>query len=89
MLTIEQLATALSHSTRHMQRLQAEGMPYLQTGKGSKRYDLPTVKAWLQEHYACQSNQRKVAGGMSLSASTINEYTAGCRKVQLRVRPAT
>lgn len=89
MLTIEQLATALGHSTRHIQRLQADGLPYIPTGKRAKRYDLPTVKAWLQERYTCQSGPAKAEDGKSPSASTMREYTDACRRVQLRVTPAT
>lgn len=40
MLKIEQLATELGVSTRQVQRLQSDGLPFVPVGKRGKRYDL-------------------------------------------------
>lgn len=88
MLTAAQLAAALSISERQVQRLAAAGMPVQPIGSRGRRYDIDECRRWLRENHSCLSSAPKQEASRSLSASTVNAFTAASRRVQLRVRPS-
>lgn len=89
MLTPAEIAAALRCSTRQIQRLTAAGLPCTPTGARGKTYDLEECKAWLRANPTCLSPQRQRAATKSLSASAVSDFTAACRRAQLRVMPST
>lgn len=90
MLTPESLASALSISSRQVQRLRSAGMPCIPVGSRAVRYDLQACTHWLQSHpeALCPTPSTNAAATKSLSASIVSAYTDACRKVQLRVTPS-
>jgi hypothetical protein len=92
MLTTEQLAASLSISARQVKRLQAAGLPMLRVGARAVRYDEAACRAWLAGHgehvAACLSTAAPLGAMKSLSASVASDFTAACRRAQLRVTPS-
>lgn len=87
-LTRQQLCAKLAISESTVRRLELEGLPYTPVGVRGKRYDLAEVKGWLRKHQ-CQPGSTKTAAATSASWSGASEFTARCRKVQLRVMPSS
>lgn len=87
-LTRQQLCAELAISESTVRRLELEGLPYTPVGSRGKRYDLAEVKGWLRKHQ-CQSGSTRTAAATSASWSGVNEFTARCRKAQLRVMPSS
>lgn len=89
-ITRQQLCAELAISDSTVRRLELEGLPFTQAGSGNKgkRYDLAECKAWLRKRQ-CQPGQTKTAAATSASWSGANEFTASCRKAQLRVMPSS
>jgi len=86
--TAADVASAFRISERQVQRLVQDGLPYTPIGKRGKRFDLDECRRWLREFYRCQSLDQKKAASKSLSASTIDAYTAVSRRVQVRAMPS-
>ena len=86
-LTRQQLCAALGISESTVRRLELLGLPCTPIGSRSKRYNLPEVKQWLRENQ-CQSGQTHKVDFELASWSKAGEFTAACRKVQLRVMPS-
>lgn len=87
-LTRQQLCAALGISESTVRRLELLGLPFTPVGLRAKRYDLGECKHWLRENQ-CQSGQTRPAAVTSGSWSPAAEFTAACRKVQLRVMPSS
>lgn len=94
-LTIAELAVALSVSTRHLERCRANGMPSVLVGTRARRYDMAACIAWMQsqdpqsgQEQPCPSTPRQTAATKSPSASAVNAYTDAYRRAQLRVMPS-
>lgn len=88
-LTRQQLCAALTISESTVRRLERDGMPYTPVGVRAKRYDLDECKAWLRENQPCQSGPTRKDAGTSALWSTGAEFTASCRRTQLRVLPSS
>jgi excisionase family DNA binding protein len=50
MLTAEELQQQLNISRSTLYRLRKEGLPHIQVGYRTIRYDLVEVMSWLEEH---------------------------------------
>jgi hypothetical protein len=87
-LNRQQLCVALGVSESTVRRLEQDGLPYTPVGKRAKRYDLAECKKWLKEYQQCPSGTTKKAVSTSGSWSPGKEFTAYCRKAQLRVMPS-
>ena len=83
----QDLCAALGVSESTVRRLEKEGLPFTPVGVRGKRYDLAECKRWLRTHQ-CQSGQTKTVAATSASWSGASEFTALCRKAQLRVMPS-
>lgn len=89
MLTPAELAAHLRTSERTIARMVIDGCPSMLVGR-RRRFDLPTVTAWLTERAAsCPSTPRPKAVSTSTSASSVAAFTESFRRVQLRVMPST
>lgn len=90
-LTRQQLCAELQISESTVRRLELEGFPFTQAGNGSrgKRYDLAECKAWLRRRQCQPGSTKQRAGVTSASWSKADEFTALCRKAQLRVMPSS
>lgn len=86
-LTRQQLCAALTVSESTVRRLELDGMPYTPIGVRGKRYDLDECKNWLRETKWLAGSTNRDAG-TSRPWSTAKEFTASCRRVQLRVMPS-
>lgn len=86
-LTRQQLCAALSISESTVRRLESLGLPFTPIGARGKRYNLDEVRKWLRGNQ-CQFGQTTKAGSTLGSWSKANEFTAACRRVQLRVMPS-
>lgn len=86
MLTPAELAAHLRASEKTVSRMVRDGCPSIMVGS-RRRFDLPAVLRWAEER-ACQSSKTPMAAGKSLSASTVNAYTAASRQVHLRAMPS-
>lgn len=86
MMTPAELAAHLRTSERTVARMVTDGCPSIMVGS-RRRFDLQAVLRWAGER-ACQSSNTRTAAGKSLSASTVNAYTAASRQVHLRAMPA-
>lgn len=87
-LTRQQLCAELQISESTVRRLELEGLPFTPVGRRGKRYDLADCKAWLR-NTQCQPGSTKKAGATSASWSGASEFTARCRRAQLRVMPSS
>lgn len=88
MLNQTEAAAGLGISSRQLQRLMAAGLPFTPVGTRGKRFDLDECRTWLRANPTCLSSQPQQAATTCLSASTINAFTAGSRRVQVRVKPS-
>lgn len=86
-LTRQQLCAELGVSESTIRRSEQRGMPVLQLGRKTKRYDLADCMRWLKENCPPSGGMHK-AGSTSRSLSKANEFTAAARKVRLRVKPS-
>ena len=86
MLTAAELAAHFRTSERTVARLVKDGCPSLLV-RGRRVYDLARVTTWLEERDRCQQEKTPRADGTQKHASAVAEFTAACRKVQLRVMP--
>jgi phage terminase Nu1 subunit (DNA packaging protein) len=88
LLTPAQLAAHMSVSARTVARWDAEGCPCEWAGK-RRRYDPEAVRAWNREKAtACPSDKTPKAAGTPKPASIVGDFTAACRRVQVRVMPS-
>ena len=87
LVTRQQLCVDLAISESTVRRLELLGLPCVPVGLRAKRYDVAEVKTWLKGAQ-CQFGQTQRAASTSASWSAASEYTAACRKVQLRVMPS-
>jgi hypothetical protein len=85
-LTRQQLCAQLAISESTVRRLEQVGLPFTPVGIRGKRYDLAEVKTWLRKQ-KCQLGS-KTAAATSVSWSGASEFTALCRRAQLRVMPS-
>lgn len=86
-LNRQQLCAALNISESTVRRMELDGLPYTPIGIRGKRYNLDEVKKWLREA-RCQFGLTSRDASMSAFRSMGGEFTAACRKVQLRVQPS-
>lgn len=82
-----ELAVHLRISVRQVQRLSAEGLPSIPTGRRGRVYDPAACERWLAEHL-CRSDETRKAAGTSKSASAAAAYIAGSRRQHVRVTPS-
>lgn len=87
-LTRQQLCAELQISESTVRRLEKDGLPCTPVGRRGKRYDLLECKAWLRRSQ-CQPGLTAKADVTSASWSGASEFTARCRKAQLRVMPSS
>ncbi len=78
------LAEELDCSTRHLERLMKEGLPFIPFGERAKRFDLDSVKNWLKSREVCLSGKTKRGAGMQKFASMDNAYTEYCRQARAK-----
>lgn len=88
-LTRQQLCAELQVSESTVRRWELEGLPYTPVGRRGKRYDLAECKAWLRNNQQCQPGSTNTAAATSASWSGADEFTARCRRAQLRVMPSS
>lgn len=87
-ITRQQLCAELAISESTVRRLEIAGLPFTPVGARGKRYDLAECKLWLRENQ-CQLGSTKTDAGTSGSWSGASEFTALCRRAQLRVMPSS
>lgn len=92
LLTPSELAAHLRTSERTVQRLVADGCPSMLLRR-QRRFALPTVLAWMASRAdlgatECRSDATPMAAGTPRLASSVADYTAACRRVQLRATPS-
>lgn len=87
LITRQQLCAELTTSESTIRRLEGFGLPFIPVGVRAKRYDLDECKAWLKENQ-CQSGQTNKGGSMLASWPGAGDYTASCRKAQVRAVPS-
>jgi len=88
LLTPAELAAALRCSERTISRMALDGCPFKMVGR-RPRYELAQVLAWTEERaQECLSEKTPPAGGTPRPASAVKDFTAACRRVQLRVMPS-
>ena len=79
-----ELALELGISTKQIERLMREGLPFIPFGKRIKRYRKESVENWLLSRESCLSAPTKKAAGTSNFVSSDNAYTAACLKAAQR-----
>jgi hypothetical protein len=84
--TPAELAAHFRISERTVARLLADGCPSMLVGK-RRRFDLGDVTRWM-EGRACQQDKTPMDDGTQKLALGADDFTAACRRVQLRVMPS-
>lgn len=87
MLTPAELAAHLRVSERTVARMVLDGCPSMLVGS-RRRFELPTVTAWITERAACPPAKTPMAVGTQRLASAVADFTAASRRVHLRVTPS-
>lgn len=82
LITKQEVAEQLHCSTKHVERLLKEGLPFVPVGVRKKLYSLSSVLNWIKSKESCLSEKTTKAAGTRRSVSTDNAYTEYCRKVQ-------
>jgi phage terminase Nu1 subunit (DNA packaging protein) len=83
-LTKQEVADTLHVSSRQVERLEKEGLPFIPTGKRKKVYSLESVMNWLKSREKCLSLKTKKDTGMSTYASTGSAFTDACQRAEQR-----
>lgn len=86
-MTPAELAAHLRVSERTVARMVLEGCPSMLVGS-RRRFELPTVTAWITERAACPPAKTPMAAGTQRLASAVADFTAASRRVHLRVTPS-
>lgn len=86
MLTPAELAAHLRISERTVARMVLDGCPSMLVGS-RRRFELPTVTAWITERAACLPEKTPTAAGTQRLASAANAFTDASRRAHLRVMP--
>lgn len=86
MLTPAELAAHLRISERTVARMVLDGCPSMLVSS-RRRFDLPTVTAWITERAACPPEKTPMAAGTQRRASVESAFTDVSRRAHLRVMP--
>jgi phage terminase Nu1 subunit (DNA packaging protein) len=79
LITKQEVAERLHVSTKQVERLLKEGLPFIPVGDRKKMYRVEAVMNWLRSRESCLSGKTKGAVGTPRFVSTTNEYTEYCR----------
>lgn len=82
LLKPDQLATELQISRRQLDRLIADGLPYILVGRAAKRFDPQTVKTWLTRNQKCRRAETQKVTGMSIYGSRVESFIDVCARVK-------